>query len=166
MSDNEAAADTAADDTTATTDSAPPADTGDGNEVEKWKTLARKHEAQAKANAEAAKRLKEIEDSEKSEVTRAGERIAELEKALADERMTNLRNKVAAAKGLPPALAARLTGDDEDAMSADADALLEGLGTLKPPKPTPADTGAGVPPVSTTDENDPKALAEAVLNKH
>lgn len=40
-------------------------------EVEKWKSLARKHEGTAKANADAARRLNEIEEASKSETEKA-----------------------------------------------------------------------------------------------
>lgn len=42
-------------------------------EADKWKALARKHEGSAKANADAAKRLAEIEEANKSEVEKAVE---------------------------------------------------------------------------------------------
>lgn len=51
----------------------PEPDTGKGDsaEVEKWKALARKHETNSKANADAAKRLAELEESTKTETEKA-----------------------------------------------------------------------------------------------
>lgn len=49
-------------------------DTGDKDpsaEVEKWKALARKHEANSKANADAARRLAELEESSKTDAEKA-----------------------------------------------------------------------------------------------
>lgn len=57
-------------------------DTGD--EVEKWKSLARKHEQRAKDNNDAARRLKELEDADKSESQKKDDRIAELERQTAE----------------------------------------------------------------------------------
>lgn len=57
------------------------------------------------------------------------------------ERIERLRLEVAGAKGVPPALAGRLQGDDRAAMEKDADAILAAL--------TEAAKGArgpGVPP--------------------
>lgn len=44
-----------------------------------------------------------------------------------------LRKKVAEAKGLHPSLADRLQGDTEEALTADADALLAAVGEARTP---------------------------------
>lgn len=62
-------------------DSDPKPDKDDGKdlaaEVAKWKAMARKHEATAKANSDAAKKLADIEESQKTETEKA---ISEAEK--------------------------------------------------------------------------------------
>lgn len=51
--------------------------------VDFWKQKAREQEKRAKENAEAAKRLSEIEDAQKSESEKAAERIAKAEAEVA-----------------------------------------------------------------------------------
>src|SRR5688500_13895 len=89
-------------------------------EVEKWKALARKHEKNAKANADAAKRLQEIEDEKKSETERTAERVAKAEKDAADAVRESARLRVALKKGLTETQAKRLVGDTEEDLEADA----------------------------------------------
>jgi len=51
--------------------------------VDFWKTKAREQEKRAKENAEAAKRLSELEDAQKSETEKAADRIAKAEAEVA-----------------------------------------------------------------------------------
>lgn len=112
-------------------------DTSDGgspdldNEVSKWKSLARKHEAQAKANATAAKRLAEIEDGNKSEIERATTQVVEAEKRAGAAEAKALRLEAALEKapdGMSIAqirkLANRLQGDNAEELAADAEELF------------------------------------------
>lgn len=83
-----------------------------------------------KANKEAETlrlKLKEIEDRDKSETTRATERAAELETKAAAAEMRALRAEIGAEKGLPRKFWDRLKGDDEKSLAADADELLAEL---------------------------------------
>ncbi len=93
-------------------------------EAEKWKAFSRKHEGQAKANADAAKRLAEIEEASKSEAEKITERAATAEKAAAERAAELARLRVAMRKGLTETQAKRLIGDTEEALEADADELL------------------------------------------
>lgn len=117
-------------------------------ELEKWKQLARQNEAKAKANAEAAKRLEELENQQKSDA----ERAADAQRA-ADERARRAesdaaRLRVALRKGLTEVQARRLVGDTEEELEADADDLLasfrppkaetDGEGTEPEPPPSPS----------------------------
>lgn len=111
-------------------------------EAEKWKALSRKHEAQAKANAEAAKKLSEMDDATKSEVERAIARAEAAEKKASEAESKALRLEVAAAKGLSPSQARRLVGSTAEELEADADELLESF--------KPADTA------STSDTGKPR----------
>lgn len=80
-----------------------------------------------KANKEAEtyrRRLKELEDRDKSDQQKATERATQAEKDAADARTAYLRLKVGTTKGLAPSLAERLRGETEEEMAADADALL------------------------------------------
>ena len=114
-------------------------------------TLAesRKWESRAKENSGAAKKLKEIEDRDLSELDKARrdaeqairaseESVRELESL----RRQTLVQKVALDKGLPAQLAGRLQGSTEDELSADADALLALVSKQPPPAPKP-DPGQG-----------------------
>src|SRR5690606_12111772 len=90
-------------------------------EVEKWKSLARKHESQAKANAEAAKKLAELEDKDKSELQRLTDAKTTAEREAADAKLTALRLEVAldrAPEGMPVSrirkLASRLHGSTRE----------------------------------------------------
>lgn len=66
-----------------------------------WKAQARKHETRAKANAQAATRLKALEDKDKTELQLAQERAAEAERERDDARMTHARIMAAATHDLP-----------------------------------------------------------------
>lgn len=112
-------------------------------------------EAAKKAKAErdeALARIKEYEDAQKSEAEKREEALAETQKELEALRNENhqlevrqLRATVAAEKNLPPRLANRLTGETVEEIQADADALLEDLGTLPGETPPPGDGGARTP---------------------
>ena len=91
-------------------------------------------------------RLAKIEADRKAAAEKAAaeqgqwQQLAETrEKELQAERLTNTRQRVAMQKGIPADLVARLQGEDEGAIAADADKLLAFL------KPA---TGPGVPPPS------------------
>lgn len=80
-----------------------------------------------KANKEAETlrlKLKEFEDKEKTEAEKVAERLTAAEERAAKAERDLLRHRVAVAKGLPSELADRLQGDDEEAMSEDAERLL------------------------------------------
>lgn len=139
-------------------------------EVEKWKKLARQNEAQAKANAEAAKRLAELEDRDKSEAQRLTEQQKAAEERAAKAERELLRLRVAARKGLTEAQAKRLSGDSEEELEADAEDLLA---SFAPPEkddtPSPSDRRApkerlrpGAAPDAEPEESDPSKLADAV----
>lgn len=112
-------------------------DSGDGAgtdpaaEAAKWKAMARKHEQQAKANADKARRLDELEDSQKSELEKLTGKATEAEQRAAKAEATALRLEVAldkAPEGLSVAkirkLAARLQGASREELEADAAELF------------------------------------------
>lgn len=125
-------------------------DGGDGEggadtaaELAKWKALARKHERTAKENADAAKRLKELEDANKSEIERAQEAARAAEQRAVEAEQRALRLEVAAEKGLTPAQAKRLQGTTREEFEADADELVA---TFRPREDAQddADRGSGL----------------------
>lgn len=136
-------------------------------ETAKWKALARKHENQAKANADAARRLKEAEDADKSELQKATDRAQSAERERDETRGQLLRLEIAAEKGLTPAQAKRLIGATREELEADADELLEaftargGEGESRAQKPREGLRSRSVPG-SEPEENDPLKLAAKV----
>lgn len=90
----------------------------------------REKRAAEKRAAELEAKLKEFEDRDKTESTRAIERAEAAEKALAAAESRALRLEIASEKGLTPAQAKRLVGESREELEADADELLE---TFKPP---------------------------------
>jgi len=93
--------------------------------VEFWKQKAREQESRAKANAEAAQKLQQFEDRDKTEAQRLTERAEAAERRAAEVEGRAVRLEVAAEKGLTPAQAQRLVGETREQLEADADALLE-----------------------------------------
>ena len=69
--------------------------------VDFWKTKAREQEKRAKENADAAKRLAEIEEANKTAEQRAAERLAEAERKAVEIEARATRAEVAAATGIP-----------------------------------------------------------------
>lgn len=128
---------------------------------------ARKWEERAKQNADAAKRLAEIEDSQKSELEKLTEaqKAAEARAQAAERELA--RARVALRKGLPEALAKRLVGDTEEEMEADAEELLatlkkdeeEGDTSLRLPREK---LRSGAKADAEPEETDPRKLAATV----
>jgi hypothetical protein len=90
---------------------------------------------QAEREAAEAEKLTELERAQKA-AKEASERLAEYEK-------TTMRQKVALDTGLPAALVARLQGDDEESLIADAESLMALLNTPTTPKPDPSQGAKG-----------------------
>lgn len=104
-------------------------------EAEKWKALSRKNEATARANADAAKKLADIEAAQLSETEKLTQRAEAAEKRLADAEASSLKATVAAAKGVPPEL---ISGATQEELEASADALIKFRGPA-----TTTDFGGG-----------------------
>jgi hypothetical protein len=103
---------------------------------DEFKTLKSEWDKAQKA-AQAAKE-KELTEQQK------WQKLAEeRESDLIRERNEKLRMKVALAKGLPPELIDRLRGDDEEALTQDADSLLS---LFKPAAEAAIPKTPGVPP--------------------
>lgn len=110
-------------------------------EAAKWKALARKHETTARGNADAAKRLAEIEDAQKTEQQRLQDRATAAEQRAAHLQAANARLLAATTFGIPAELIDLLGEGDEEQITERARLLAEKLTAV--PAPTPA------PPVST-----------------
>jgi hypothetical protein len=131
----------------------PPAEAAQPEAVD-WKAQARKWEDRAKANSEAAKRLQEIEDANKTDL----ERITAERDRLAAERDAAVseatRSRVAAATGVPVGLLPA-TGD-EAALTEAAQALLAFRGT-----PSPFAGSADAGPRAQSEKSLEQRIAEA-----
>lgn len=86
-----------------------------------WKSEARKWEARAKANSDAAARLQALEDAQKTEAQKQAEALAEAQAKLAELEAAKTIAEVAAAKGVPAGL---LHGATREEVEALADQLL------------------------------------------
>lgn len=126
-----------------------------------WKAEAKKWETRAKENKGAADRLAQLEESQKSEQQKLIERAEAAERERDQVRTEALRLRIAHEKGLTPKQAARLRGDTEEELLADADDLLSEFGPAGPRRPT-GDVGQG-PRDTPEPPSDPKSLADAVL---
>lgn len=132
----------------------------DADEVEKWRTLARKHEKRAKELEPLAAKLAELDEKQKTDEQRLVERAEKAEGQLPTLQAENLRLRVAIAKNLPADLVDRLRGDTQDELTADADKLLELVGDGKPPTPKPDRTQGAKG--EAAEETDPAKLAAMV----
>lgn len=122
--------------------------TFDADYVAKLRQEAAKYRTEAKANADAAKRLAEIEEAQKTEAQKLADRLAAAEAKAQAAEVKALRSEIAQAKGVPAAL---LTGSTEDELNAAADALLafRGEAPRTPHAPSAAGQGNVGNPVGT-----------------
>lgn len=113
-------------------------------ESRKWESRAKENLAAAKANEEAAKRLAEIEESQKAEAQKQADALAEAQAQVAELTVAKTRAEVAAAKGVPAEL---LTGSTQEELEESADALIAFRGER--PK-GPIIPGQGATPTAST----------------
>ncbi len=109
-----------------------------GDELAAIKAEARKWEAQAKANAEAAKRLEEIEEASKTEAQKQAERLADLESKVKEyetrEQIATWAKEVSEETDVPADL---LRGSTKEELLAHAEQLkpLIASGPQEPARP-------------------------------
>lgn len=111
-----------------------------------WKAEARKWEARAKENKGAAEKLAQIEEANKTELEKAKERAekaeAEAHRLKAETERHQIIEKVAADTGISASVLARMVGETEEEISANAEAVKAAVptypsvkaGNLTPPK--------------------------------
>jgi hypothetical protein len=140
------------------------------DELSKWKSLARKHE---KAYRDASGKLRKHEDANKSEAERLSE-AAQESRTRAEKAEAALRRREIAEDRAPEhatlaqikAVAKRLSGDDDDALEADADELFAFLAPepakpRTPQRPKERMRGGG-DPEEEPEETDPRKLADLI----
>lgn len=126
MSDDSTNTDTSTDESTATTGdgSQDEPKTFDADYVSKLRAENAKHRTEAKANADAAKRLAEIEESQKTETQKLTDAKAAAESDALQARADALRWRTAAKFGISDEDAETfLTGTDEEALTRQAERL-------------------------------------------
>ena len=131
-----------------------------------WVAEARKWEKQAKANSDAASKLKELEDAQKTEQERLTEKLNATETRAKEAELKAARLEVATEKGLPKTSVKFLTGTTPEELEASADELLE---LIKPKQDEPSD-GKPKPRLeddTPSDDNDklPKELADSIWSE-
>lgn len=144
--------------TPATTTVEPPAQETDWKaEAERLKSEARKWETRSKENATAAKRLSELEESQKTDLQKALDRAEAAEKRATEletrEQITTWKTEISAATGVP---AQYLRGANEDELKAHAEELKPVFEARGPVVPT-----AGQIP--TTLPNDARETAKRLF---
>lgn len=138
--------------------------------VDFWKAKAREQEKRAKENAEAAKRLAEFEESQKTEAQKIAERAAAAERARDEAIADGLRYKAAAMHGIDEDHFDLLGSGDEEAITGRAErigsllklrteneALRAEVEALKQGKPAPASARptTALKPGATAERIDP-----------
>lgn len=106
-------------------------------------------------------KIREAEEANKSELTKANEALAAERDARAKADAALLRYQVGADKGVPAKLVPYLTGGSKEEIEASADVLLGEIGSTKPPSPMsgrPAERMATGEPSTSLDDEDPMAL--------
>lgn len=143
--------------TEATTDTT---QTNPAETVEFWKSKAREQEKRAKANADAAKRLAEIEEAQKTEAEKAADRIKQAEADTEKARAEALRLRIAAKHGISDEHAdLYLTGTDEETLTKQA----EGLSKLASDRKKNGNVVPREGSTSTAAPDDERAAARALF---
>lgn len=132
MSDSEQVENQQVEESTTGTQSAAPSvsetpdETGDlRNQLNHWREMARKNESRAKENADAAKRLAEIEDAQKSATEKLTEERDKLAVELTEYRVRDIRTQAAIDAGLGAAWAGQIKSVDEESAAAEAKNLVD-----------------------------------------
>src|SRR5207248_11675456 len=104
--------------------------------ISKWKNLSRKHETTAKSNSDAARKLKELEDAQKTEQQKLQDHLAEVEVENARLRTEKARADALSGAGLDSDWAEFITEVEPDAALEQAQRLAERV-KANQPKPQP-----------------------------
>lgn len=127
-----------------------------------WKEQARKWEARAKADHEAAKQWRDFEQSQKSEYEKLAEQLAQ-EKASASEATAKLlKYEVATQKGIPAEALDLLNGSTREELESAADRLLSLIDNQSKPTAPKPDPNQGKPSAGGTSAGD--QFAQALAN--
>lgn len=128
--------------------------TFDADYVKKLRDEAAKYRTEAKANAEAAKKLAEIEEANSTEAEKQAKRLAEAEARAQALEVKATRAEVASETGVPADILAGPEDSTAEAIKAYANrviAFTEAAGKPRPPKPDPNQGRSGGGVKSTAD---------------
>ena len=128
--------------------------TFDADYVKKLRDEAAKYRTEAKANAEAARKLAEIEEANQTEAEKQAKRLAEAEARAKQLEVKANRAEVASAVGVPADILAGPEDSTPDAIKAFAEkviAFTEQAGKPRPPRPDANQGRSGSGPQSTAD---------------
>jgi len=124
-----------------------------------WKAEARKWETRAKENAEAAKRLAELEEASKTEAQKQAERLSALESENAAlkqaEQIRGWKDQVSKDTGLPATV---LAGSSLEEITAHAESLKSLIPAEQPKKGA---LGPYVPPEGNSPKGSAGSTADA-----
>lgn len=117
-----------------------------------WKAEARKWEARAKENSDAAKRLAEIEEAFKTEAQKAAERLAAAEAKVKEyetrEQIAAWKAEVAEATGVPATVLAGSTKEEIEAHAETLKPLISASQQPAAPQPIPGEGRAAPIPLN------------------
>ena len=102
-----------------------------------WKLEARKWEARAKADHEAANSWREFESGQKSEYEKMAEELTKVKTEAQEANLKTLRYEVAQTKGIPSEAIELLTGSTLEELESSADKLAALMAAPKNTAPRP-----------------------------
>jgi hypothetical protein len=147
------------------------------DKVTDWKAESRKWETRAKENKDAAEKLQQLEDAQKSELQKANDRAEKAEKRAEEaekrakelegaQTRRDLAEKVGADKRVPVQLLMRGGGDTEESMKAYADEILAYRNGKAPGVVSKSGTGDDTKDRVTSSVAAGRERFEARRNKH
>lgn len=108
-----------------------------------WKEQARKWESRAKADRDAAAKWREFELSQKSDIEKMNDELAQARTAASEASVKLARYEVATRKGIPAEAIDLLVGTSVDEMEATADKLLSLMAEQSKPTAPKLDLNQG-----------------------
>lgn len=124
-----------------------------------WKEQARKWEARAKADHDAANKWREFELSQKSEYEKLAEKLATYESEATQAQTKLLKYEIASSKGVPNEALDLLTGSSREELEAAADKLLALIADQSKPSAPKPDLNQGKPATAGSSPADQFAAA-------
>lgn len=128
-----------------------------------WKAEARKWENRAKADHDAAKRWREFEQSQKSDVEKMADELARFKAEASEASSKLLKFEVASQKGIPAEALDLLNGSTREELESAADKLLSLIADQSKPTTPKPDANQGKPSTGGTTTGDQFAAALAQI---